>query len=1174
MNSHAASQLPVFEPAADEHGLVIYRASRLEALLAPLRDLLAATAAEDVLQPQTVLAAHPGMKQWLTGALARQMGVQGIVANLEVLLPSSWIDRLAQAQLGEQAVSLPRWQRQHLRWSLNEWLADAAQVRGLHDPRIAAFLDEALPAGECARRRYQLADRLASLYSRYLVYRPDWLEAWGQGQHRYATAGQGGQWQVNESQLLAPLWQHAVAQLGSHRAQLLARLEQVLQVRAGQPLPALHVFGPSHLAPSELAILRAYARHALVALYLPDPCRDYWGVLEGGHAGLWRQQEDALIAEAGGGDWWRPARHELLSRWGRLGQHFFSSLLEGEVREDIRHWQDEERCENPNRLMRLQQSIRHLDEALLVPGADVASENQDASLRIHLAHTPQRELEILHDVMLAARANGIEPGQMLVMAPDMRRYLPLIPALFGEPGKPGERLPYHSADVPISATHSLFAAFLRLLSLPASRLEVNEVLDILSLPEVARRFGLDAEALAGLAEHLAQSRVAWSLDAGHRASFGVPACAEHGFAWAMDRMLAGYLASDAGGDAAEVLNLPDGTEMLPLAHLGASDAATLGALDALLQQVRKMLTLADSCLTASEWVQYFDALCEALLRVDAQEAAAQEAWQALKRVIAGLRNEPAVAGLDPQLHFRVAVDWLQAALQAVPERQPFLLGGVTFSGMVPQRAIPFRFIAVLGLNEGEFPRSVDDGGLDLMAHLRRRGDRDQRHDDRYLFLETLMSAREQLHLSYLGEGVQDGKPRNPASPLAELMAVLERADSACSQAMKTAAPWRVKHPLQPFDRRYFDGGDVRFFSYQAAFAKLHEKPADIVAGQAGPESPAEQTCSLSALHEYWRDPARQLLAGRMRLSLEALEEDRLRAEEPGDEELSWQDSIEQRLLFEEVLADPAWRGDVMPDWLRLDGRLPVGELGQAVWQRERGRVLYLADCLREQGALTDAMQKQRLPIDLAVPLEKGEMRLLGQVRNLLPHPSGGWQLLTMLRPKQDDKGQWLDPELRFDRRCRIFIDWLAARLSLPQAEPLHCTLSWSRQDPWLASLNRADALFRSGQIGREWLEAPLAWLLAAWRDAALYPRRYFPRTSWAAWQAMQKDGADAASIARAVAAAWAPVRGNGERDYAPGYTRLLAGDENFAEGSQALAELCDFARVLAGQLEYFMEPKA
>jgi exodeoxyribonuclease V gamma subunit len=50
--------------------------------------------------------------------------------------------------------------------------------------------------------------------------------------------------------------------------------------------------------------------------------------------------------------------------------------------------------------------------------------------------------------------------------------------------------------------------------------------------------------------------------------------------------------------------------------------------------------------------------------------------------------------------------------------------------MVPQRAIPFRVVAVLGLNDGEFPRTASDGGLDLMARHRRLGDRDTRSDDR------------------------------------------------------------------------------------------------------------------------------------------------------------------------------------------------------------------------------------------------------------------------------------------------------------------------------------------------------------------------------------------------------------------------------------------------------------
>ena len=93
--------------AENPAGLILLRASRLEALLAPLENLLAQTRPMHPLAPQTVIAAHPGMKQWLAGALARQVGVGSVVANLDVQLPSTWLDGLSTQLLGARAISLP-----------------------------------------------------------------------------------------------------------------------------------------------------------------------------------------------------------------------------------------------------------------------------------------------------------------------------------------------------------------------------------------------------------------------------------------------------------------------------------------------------------------------------------------------------------------------------------------------------------------------------------------------------------------------------------------------------------------------------------------------------------------------------------------------------------------------------------------------------------------------------------------------------------------------------------------------------------------------------------------------------------------------------------------------------------------------------------------------------------
>ncbi len=1164
--------------AVEPRGIYIYRASRLEALLEPLSALLRVSAPQDPLQMQTVIAAHPGMKQWLTGALAQTRGAQGIVANLEVLLPSSWIDRLAQQHLGVSAVALPRWQRVHLRWNLYQWLDAPARIAGLQDARLAHFLDPQLSDAEKARRRFQLADRLAALYSRYQVYRTDWLEAWQQGDFGHASRAHSDKQLIQaEKCLLAPLWRHAVNEIGMNRSALTRQLMTTLAARPADDVsPVLHVFGASHLAPAELEMLRVYARNAWVVLYLPDPCRDYWGVLDNGDARAWQQVEMTRMTQADGGDWWHPQRHELLSRWGRLGQHFFAALLEGDVHLDSRHGEDESDARPTTRLARVQESIRQLDEGLMQPAqmavetgqaCVLADEYADDSLRIHLCHTAQRELEVLRDVLLSARQKGIQPGQMLVMAPDMRRYLPLLPAIFGPAGDVRSALPYHVADVPLQSRHGLLAAFASVLGLAGKRIGVADVLDLMARPEVAARFGLDAAALEGLESLLENSHIAWSLSPSHRARFGVPARAENGFAWGMDRMLAGYVMSDEAGLTTHAEVLPDDTELLPLTGVSGTLAEAIGAFDTVLQHLSGLCERSEQTLPASEWVRYFDALGQALFAVDHQDRAANDAREALRRAIAQLQTETEVAGIDPLLHYAVASERLQAALAEVPERQPFLLGGITFCGMVPQRAIPFRFIAVLGLDENEFPRSTDDAGLDLMSRLRRLGDRDQRLDDRYLFLETVMSAREQLHLSFVGEGVSDGKPRNPATPLAELMAVLMRADGACSPELEKARPWQIKHPLQPFDSRYVDGSDPRLCRWR--LQPVRALPM-LQQGTSVPEVP--QQLPVQDVRRYWQRPAEQLLTGRMRVSLEALASEQWCQDEPMDSHL---DALTRHQVIHRLLqleSTQALESETAPDWLRLDGRLPVGSAGDEAWRNLRDVAAAVRNALLQRGCLQGALhaaQRQRLSVSLLLPLRGQQVQLHGTVE-LWSHPQGGLQLLPLVLPGMD-KDKPKDAKLDFGKRIPAWMDWLLARLHLPTDTRLHFDMGQIAPDPWVSWVDGLDAQWQRGELGEDWAREKLAGLLEQWHKASEAPLHYFPRTSWEAWQRMAK-GESSEAIGQAVSQAWLGSFNHvGERDHAPGYTRLLAGEEMFAIGSPALSQLQETARELAGLLEMSKE---
>lgn len=1150
-------------------GLIIYRASRLEALLEPLQLLMRAAPPRHALAPHELVAAHPGMQKWLSRELALVRGPRGIAANLRIELPSVWLDRLAVAVLGEEAIALRPYRREVLRWRIHDCL-DA-----IDDPRLQAFL--AGDAGSRAQRRFQLAERLARIYTRYLVYRPDWLADWAAGR-RWPQANP---W-------LGALWKMLHRRIGvPHRGEMLARLIPAL---AGSPRVAaddpLHVFGIAHLAPSELAVLRAVARRRPVVLYVPDPCREYWGGLRSGRRRL-RELVERQPAAPETESAFLEQPHPLLASWGRMGQHFLLALDDADTRIDERHWQDAAPAPLDSRLQRLQESIRALRPDLIGAGDTAAGARADRSLRVHACHTRLRELEVLRAALLRERRDDatLKPSDIVVMMPDVQAYLPLLPTVFGEAGRHEGPLPYHCFDVAVARSHPLFAAFRRLLDLPAARVTATEVADLLVVPQIGRRLNLgggDADVLAGW---LRRGRVAWALDAAFRERFDVPAIAEQTFAWGMDRLLAGYLVGAGGDDEPDAIALPGGERIVPLEGIRGPEAALAGALDTLLIEIAAWCAGGGAARRASEWTEWFEQRLDALFAIDPTDAAAREAKAFVLRFVRALADEPAESGLDPALDFAVVRDVLLDRLDAVPERQRFLLGGVTFCGMVPQRAIPFRVVAVLGLDDGEFPRRGSDGGIDLMSAQPRLGDRDVRSDDRYLFLETVMSARDTLHLSYIGEGVRDGLARNPAAPLAELMAALDHGAPAgaaaplpgesAADAERRRRPWLIRHPLQPFDERYFDDRDPALFSFDAAAGALcgdpsqRTAPSAFVADSLFESAEAMPLPSAIDLHEvsaYYKNPAKQVLAHALNLRLDAVDEDRLRDSEALEARVDAIEQVAKRLFNEAVVRADRRLPDAAPDWLRLTGVLPPGRAGDEAWVAERDVARALLDAVAAH-ELFDGGLPHPSPTRLEQPvaLRDGRPIVHGDLRRVFEKNGTLW--IMECYPKRD-----AESELDFKPRISFFLEWALLRLATPAATPVRgrIVIAGEHDDGWQHAFEDWHERFRA-RGGRDApalsadLERRVAGLIEFWRRAQRQPQWYFPATSWA----LVAGGPEKA---RERWLGGGRERKMAERDYAPGYARLLAGDRDFAAGvdlrrlqdnALRLRALIDLARPLA-----------
>jgi exodeoxyribonuclease V gamma subunit len=1176
----------------DQPNLIVYRASRLEALLDPLVHLLDSCAPADVLTPQLVLAAHPCMKQWLSGALARKRGPSGIVANVDIQLPSAWLDACTQEYLGGSAVALHDYRSERLRW----------RIHGLLPQLLDAEISACLQGQNASLRRYQLSDRLAKLFIQYMVYRPDWLVAWQDGQPAARNAGfQPELWRRLRGQMALP-----------HRGEWLEQLiDRLRQASFSIPQDPLHVFGISHLAPAELRLLTAMAGQRPVFLYVPDPSARYWGdasMARSGHARLMglpasaQRREDLMSGDAfeaaSESLFLDEVGHPLLASWGRMGQHFMLALEASRIAMDVRHWQDEvpPSVEVAQTLLaRVQASIRDLDSGLPARAVAVPG-HEDASLRIHSCHTRLRELEVLRDALLAARSEipDLKPAEIAVMAPNMATYVPLLGSVFGPAGSTKVDLPYHLADVSVARTHSIFTAFTQLLALPQSRISAPEVVDLLRVPQVAAALGIDSGGVDTLAQWLQRAGITWGLDGEFRAQFDVPPGPEFTFAWGVERVLAGYaFGQELPGRA---LNVPGATgaeavRLWPVEGIEGPQAALVGVLDSLLQGLASLHRDAATRRPASAWSERLLGLVDQFFRIDRRDRDAREALATLRSLIEALGPETSAAG-DPELPFEVVREVLVERLAAVSGRQHLLMGGITFCGMVAARALPFRVIAVLGLNDGEFPRQANGAGLDLTLQPgnRRIGDRDVRNDDRYLFLETLMAARERLHLSYVGVGVQDGRQRNPAGPLTELMTYLDRGTVAegrpldederrVDDAADTGTPgspplrpWRVAHRLQPFDARYFQGNGRLFsFDQELARAKIgSDKPPSFVSSRTPIEIQGDAEVPLRSVIAWFKDPAKQLLTSALQLRLDALEQDGLQADECLEPTLSAAERIPRQLVLDVLLALPTSRQIPVdpPDWLKLSGKLPVGRLGELVWAGEKG---LHASAVKLLGNLPDdlaALPLSRTPATVSWRLNGAAVS--GEVHDVLTCADKDVLWIFDAHEKMVEK-------LDFKQRIPLFLQWALLRLQTPDEVGVRiCLLFEDTANPdkrdWRDAFSDWCGRFANDPAARPRLRADLDQRVGHLLDVYLAAQRdtvwYFPKTSWASRandlvgtvQAWTGDGAYF----------------KGEASYAPGYAALFARGRGLDDVSslELLADLQKTARWLDRliDLDRLLEP--
>jgi exodeoxyribonuclease V gamma subunit len=860
-------------------GLMVIHGNRPEVL----RDLLSTWMQRYRIAPlasETILVQSNGIAQWLKIALARDeaQGGCGISAGLDMLLPAKFLWRTFRAVLGANWVpEVSALDRQPLTWRLMRLIP-----RVVDQPDFAALRRFLLDDPE-SRKRLQLAQRLADLFDQYQVYRADWLEDWAQGRDQLRRRGGGHTALAPEERWQAQLWRAVLADIGAPafvasrggvHQRFVQRLNEASQRPAGLPERVI-VFGISSMPAQALQALSAIARHAQVLLCVHNPCRHYWADIVTDKDLLrqvyQRQQRWSSTWSVLDENTLHQHAHPLLAAWGRQGRDYISLLdyhndpsqYHSPIGTVIGDRIDLFEADEPNSLLRqlqddiLEQRSLH-DTRSRWTAIDMAA---DTSIRMHSVHSTQREVEVLHDQLLARFDTDptLRPRDVIVMTPDINAYAPYIDAVFGLPDRADIRhIPYAISDQRQRGHDPLYIALEHLLNLPTSRWAVSEVMDLLDVASVRRRFGIAVADLPLLHRWIEGSGIRWGLDGRQRERLGLPA-ADQANSWqfGLSRMLLGFAVGR--GEAW------DGIE--PYDEIGGLDAVAIGPMWSL---VRCLAAAADAMgqpATADEWVERLSKLIDDFFAMqDAHELGQRLDWL---RQLDAWRDDCLRGGLDQPLPLAVVREAWLSGMDADGLNQRFLSGAVSFCTLMPMRAIPFKVVCLLGMNDKDFPRRVDQVDFDLMQHDYRPGDRSRRDDDHYLLLEVLLSAREQLYISWVGRNPRDNAERPPSVLIGQLRDHLDAGWRLQNNVVSVSAALTHEHSLQPFSAQYFPlaakQGLDEWFTYSPAWRAMHESTVLQTAVEEAPLVPVNstQTISLTDVDNFLKQPVNTFFRDRL-----------------------------------------------------------------------------------------------------------------------------------------------------------------------------------------------------------------------------------------------------------------------------------------------------------------------
>ncbi|MBU4100528.1 MAG: exodeoxyribonuclease V subunit gamma [Proteobacteria bacterium] len=884
-------------------GLNIFTSNRLEILAEQLSRIIGSPFSNTLPSPlsrEIIVVQSKGIGRWLSMELARH---NGISANIFFPFPNTCLNEVFKKlmpDMPEESLFDP----DIMTFRIMDILPECRHRAGFES--IKKYLAD----DKNKQKLFQLSEKISETFDQYLVFRPDIIFKWEEGKEDH--------WQ-------AKLWRDLISgSENQHRAWLRKAFIQKVRDRSDKisDLPErIFIFGISYLPPFHTQVFVELSSVVQVIFFVLNPCMVYWAdiVSEKEKSRIKRKYVarvsalDELHLETG---------NSLLASMGKQGRDFFE-LISGFDCESYELFEDQAEYDM---LSCVQSDILYLRDRKHAENKFLINVETDTSIQVHSCHSPMREIEVLHDNLLAMfeKNPDLKPKDIIVMTPDIETYAPFIHAVFDAQAYDSLRIPFSIADRSIREESRIIDSFLSILDLKNSRLGADQIISLLESLGVKEKFEMTESDIQIIRGWINDTRIRWGIDAISRTSLNLPAFHENTWRAGIDRMLLGY--AMPGHER----NMFCG--ILPYDNIEGNEVKILGRFLEFLDRVFMSVKDLNQAKTLSGWHDALNSIIDRFLPRNDDDI--EREIEFIRHVINDILRIQELSDFDENIDIEVIKTYLERRFKREDLGSGFISGGVTFCAMLPMRSIPFKVVCLAGMNNDAFPRGSKILSFDIIAKDPKPGDRLRRNDDKYLFLEALISARKKLYISYVGQSIEDNSQIPPSVVVSELLDYIKEGFYVPEKCILDHVI--TKHRLQAFSPEYFKGNSKLFSYAEENFVDSRRTFGSEMAlhfVSTGLSEPSEEwkALDIETLCFFFTNPAKFLIERRLEIFLEEtspVSDDREAFTLEGIEKYH----MEQR-LFQNCISGFDLR-DSLPVY-RAMGRLPCGNVGE-FYYRESG----------------------------------------------------------------------------------------------------------------------------------------------------------------------------------------------------------------------------------------------